>query len=230
MVKKRKKTYKYKIIITNQGKEVGKKNIGLYTDLPSAMDAYNKIIEESNKVIYPIRYLNITKVITKAKYEVVLLKKRDIKTKDNYFSNEYGKQVKAVIISTDQWVIYEKHAFNKEETFWVYGYNPINDRKTYNFILNNLILNNINDRYNFKEIIVFKNKLLIKYDNDFDMVLCKNYDDCVRLYTEIKSKCYKIKTILFGGLYKKGNYKIETEIVKKTGWTYKKANRRCTKP
>ena len=229
MVKKRKKIYRYKIIITNQGKEVGKV-IGLYTDISSAMMDYNNIIKESDNVIYPIKYLNITKVITKAKYEVVLLKKHDTKSKDTYFSNEYGKQVKAVVINNDNWDIYEKHPINKEETFWVYGYNPINNRKSYNFILNELILNNINDKYTLKEIIVYKNKLLIKYDTNLDIILCKNYNDCVRLYTEIKSKCYKIKTILFGGIYKEGNHEIETEIIKKTGWTYKKANRRCTKP
>jgi hypothetical protein len=230
MPRKRKKTYKYKIIITSRGKQVGKNNIGLYTDMASAIEAYNKIIEESNNVIFPVKYLNVGKVITKAKYEVILLKKRDNKTKDAYFSNEYGKQVKASIVNNDKWVIYEKHLINKEETFWVYGYNPINNRKTYNFILNELVLNNINDKYNIKEIIVFKNKLLIKYDNDFDMVLCKNYNDAIRLYEMLKSRCYKIKTILFGGCYKNGNHKIETEIVKKTGWTYKKANRRNTKP
>ena len=81
--------------------------------------------------------------------------------------------------------------------------------------------------------MVFRNKLLIENDDDFDIVICKNKNDCIRLYNELEKECVerKIKQIMFFGFVRDVNRKTTTQkIMEKTGWDKVKVNRDSTKP
>ena len=54
------------------------------------------------------------------------------------FRNEQGQFVDNVIVDKEQHVIIAKSEWLIEETFNVYGYHPVKDRKTYDFILNDI--------------------------------------------------------------------------------------------
>lgn len=40
----------------------------------------------------------------------------------------------------------DKHIYYKEESFWVYGFNPKTQRKDFNYILNEIVLAHNNDK------------------------------------------------------------------------------------
>ena len=63
--------------------------------------------------------------------------------------NEYGKLVEQNL-NIDGWVVIDKYRYNIEETFWVWGYKNKNDRKTFLWIYENIILSNIISSYDFK--------------------------------------------------------------------------------
>lgn len=127
----------------------------------------------------------------------------------------------------------DKHIYYKEESFWVYGFNPKTQRKDFNYILNEIVLAHNNDKNYFKRIMIFKNKLIIQYDFDIDMVICKNQEDAIRLYNEleVKTKKAKCRNVFFNGIVAKSNKDwIMEMIMNKTGWNKQKVIRSSTKP
>lgn len=201
----------------------------------SAFKKFNELIEENKKnVVFPVKTIankNISRGLIKADYEILLIKRRKENDSDAKLRNEYGQFVDHVIVDNDKWVIVDKHIYNREESFWVYGFNPKTQRKNFNFILNEMILVN-NDKNYFKRVIIFKNKLVIQYDFDIDIVICKNQEDAIRLYNALEEgvKKAKYKNIFFNGIVSNSNkawaFKL---IMDKTGWNKDKVRRSETK-
>ena len=133
----------------------------------------------------------------------------------------------------DNWIIYERANYDKEESFWVYGYHPVYQRKDFNWIYENLIANNV-DKFNIKQILVYRNKLLISTTYELNMVLCKNESDCIRLYNELEKEkiAKKLKYVFFNGdayhsKLKKTWFK---KIQDLTGWDTLKIRRKSLRP
>ena len=108
-----------------------------------------------------------------------------------------------------------------------YGINIDND-----FIYNEMIKN---DAYEYVSVVCFKNKLVIEYDYDMNIVICKNIDDCIRLYNTLNDRCLseKITKAVFKGqiTFKSSLYKgIIHKIMEKTGWKETKVCRASTRP
>lgn len=146
--------------------------------------------------------------------------------------NEYGKYVDC-ITGNDDWVFIDELPYMVEETFWVYGYNPKKQRKTYQFIFDELIKSEKADKH-LKQIVVFRNKLLISSIDNLDMVICKNHADSIRLYNELESECAakKMKYITFSGDIqpKTLTFRIWYDKIRKlTNWTYRKINKNSTR-
>ena len=178
MKKKKKKTvnnYKnnYQIIITQNKKQT--EYIGCYKNLSQVLKKYNDLLEENKNIIFPVKYIN-TKFIHEVEYELVILKIKD--NNDNTdeqlkLLNEVGKYIETTITSkyTDnskygkknknEYVIYDKSKWNKEENFWVYGYHPKYQRKTFNFIFETYIMPMKYNKNGFNRLTCFKNKLLM---------------------------------------------------------------------
>ena len=112
----------------------------------------------------------------------------------------------------------DKNEWLIEETFHVYGFDPIRERKNFDYIYNNIILKNTSI---YSRILVYNNKLIHHYDDDFDMVICKSPSQAVELYDMIEKMIdtKKIPTIFFmGKISGSMSTWILNEIEKKTGW------------
>lgn len=200
-----------------------------------AIESYNKILSKNNKKIrFPVRYLNNDTEIVPANYELILMKRKCSDDPDKpLLRNEIGQLVPHES-NSERMIIYKKDEFLFEETFWVYGLNNKSQRKDFDYILNEIVLRNvIRVKYPIKRILIYKNKLVIEDDDDFDMIICKNENDCARLYTELEKeiKKLKIKSVFFSGFSKEvTNSRLVEKIMDKTGWTEEKVKRRNTRP
>ena len=206
----------------------------------TALAAFNKIIIENNKKVrFPVRYSSRDHKLIPSKYELLLMKTKTETDLDNpLLRNEFGKLVPHVSNSTKM-IIYQKEEYLFEETFWVYGMNPKSQRKDFNYILNDIVLEDIRSKgllkikYPIKTILIYKNKLIIEDDNDFEIIMCKCENDATRLYTELKSEVdkLKIKCVFFSGFVKGNNInRWENRISEKTGWPMLKIKRKSTRP
>lgn len=197
-------------------------------------DAYTKLQEletVNNDIVFPRRFLN-NGIINNAKYEYLILERNRFGDKnDNLLRNEFGKFVEQKITNNTKWIVREKINRLVEETFWVYGFDPKADRKTCSWILENLILLNIESPYDIIRILIYKNKFIIKYDNKpMRMVMCKNKSDAIRLYNFISDqiRIKKIKQVVCIGAYNvvcDSRRELEQDIMNLTGWDKRKIQR-----
>ena len=217
------KPYSYKIISCRNG--IQNKFIGRYRDIKEAYSVFNSLKFQDNNVIFPSNITGIHQIENSID-EYILIEKNEDKT-STLLRNEYGKFVEQTT-NKNGWIIIDKFRYKREEEFWVYGYNSKNDRKTFLWIYNNLIISDLYDNLDFKRIFLYKNKIVIKNDaNEIELVLCKDESDAVRFYnkTEEWIKRDKIKQVLFMGDYSSisdRRRKLEDELIALTGWTKKK--------
>ena len=220
---KPKAPYTYKIISCRNG--VQNKFIGRYRTIEDAYEVFNDLKTKDKNVIFPSNITGIHQIENSVD-EYILIEQNDDKT-STLLRNEYGKLVEQTI-NKEGWIIIDKFRYKKEETFWVYGYNSRNDRKTFLWIYQNLIVANTDFIFDFKRIILYKNKVVIKNDeNDINIVFCKDESDAIRMYNKIEewAKRDKNKQILFMGDFSAisdRRRKLEDELIALTGWTKKK--------
>ena len=225
----------YHIITTNNGVQI--KDIYSAVNIDMALAKLRAFQIQFNKNIqFPVKYTSNKneKTFTECDYRLMLIKKKiDNDTYKGKIRNEYGKFVDCVT-SSDEWVFIEELPYQVEETFWVYGYNPKTDRKTYQFIVDEFINYNKKDKYFFKEIVIYRNKLLIDSISGLEIIICKNHQDSVRLYNSLQeySKNKKYKNILFAGDIHKNSYSYEkwyNKIHELTHWNRRKINKNTTR-
>ena len=225
----------YHIITTNNGVQI--KDIYSAVNIDMALAKLRAFQIQFNKNIqFPVKYTSNKneKTFTECDYRLMLIKKKiDNDTYKGKIRNEYGKFIDCVT-SSDEWVFIEELPYQVEETFWVYGYNPKTDRKTYQFIVDEFINYNKKDKYFFKEIVIYRNKLLIDSISGLEIIICKNHQDSVRLYNSLQeySKNKKYKNILFAGDIHKNSYSYEkwyNKIHELTHWNSRKINKNTSR-
>lgn len=215
------------IVIMKNNKRV--KRIATAWWKTTAYIKYNKAIEENHKnVKFPVVITETTekkqkenKRSAKQKYEIMLLQKvsNNIGENVSYLRDKTGKFIENVIVDKNEYVILAKDDWFIEDTFSVYGYHPYKDRKDFNFLVNEIILNGC-DRNNIRRIFVYNNRLVIQYDTDFDFVTCKTVDEAHRLYSTLEKHLKGNKNIVFTGkLTKEMSSWFLNELEKKTGWS-----------
>ena len=219
----------FKIISSLNGKQ--NEYIGCYQTYSDAINKLNELENENNKIIFPRKYIN-SETVYMLKDEYLLLEKNREGDKNNgMLRNDYGKFIEHEISNNDKWIIRDKIKRYVEETFWVYGFDPKKDRKTFTWIYDYLLLGSIENSYDVIRIMVYKNKLLIKYDNKpMSIIMCKNMNDSIRMYNLIYDKINKnkIKQIICIGTFNKvsdSRRLIEKEIMELTGWNKIKVQR-----
>lgn len=225
----------YRIIITTQKKILG----DVYSCMSKnrAVIVYNKIIETNkNSVRFPIAYSSRDRRLLPYKNEILLMKTKEPHDDDfSVFRDEYGRLIKHVA-NSDKMIIYKKEPYLIEEKFWVYGFHPKEQRKTFYEILETIILKDVNTKLKYlqKRILVYRNKLIIEDEyGDIDIVICKCKEDCVRLYFELEKELskMKIKSIFFSGSPARSTKRtIINKIREKTGWNDTKIYRDSTRP
>ena len=217
---KKKKNYPkfpYQIIITRNG--VQKERIKNYKTIKDAyIDFHNLISENDKNITFHQKYINYGKIY-EIKDEILIIKKRDendenftilrndlgqfsqfvAKQKsDNVDENQliYGKQNEG-----KSWIIIDKHPWKYEETFWCFGFHPKYERKDFNFIYNNFILEHTKEYGVILRVLIYLNKIIFDFGNDMNIVFCKNTEDAERLYMTLMNKAntIKLKNVLWCG-------------------------------
>ena len=221
----------FQIILTSRGKML--RTICTAETEKNIYKRFESLLEENKSVVFPIRHLNCEKIVP-AQYELYIIKRKDKADKElTPLKDENGKIIDYGT-SDEDWVIYDRADYDMEESFWVYGYHPIYQRKDFNWIWENLVKACSDDKYSYKQIMVFKNKLLIDSGTKLDMVLCKNVSDCIRLYNELeeRKKKKKLKNVVFSGDYSKSRLRKEIyqRLIDLTNWPLRKLNRNSLRP
>ena len=221
----------YHIILVNHDKM--KEDLFWTDSVATVNKEFKTMVEENKSVIFPIKFNNKTEII-ESSYEIMIIKARDkTESRETKVMDEYGKFVNYAT-NDDDWIIYDRSPYYIEETFWVYGYHPRLQRKDFKWIYDNFISNNSNNKYLFKTVQLFKNKILVECNGKLDMVICKNKQDAIRMYNMIEEWCErdKMKYVGFMGDLSYSKYKSDwiTKIQKLTNWTRKKITRMSTRP
>ena len=227
------KRNKWQIILCNHGNYIAT----LHT-CPSETVAYrhfNKLTEQSDKVVYPKLWNTFKNEIVESKYEIVMLKCRDKKDKQEITKVlDETNTFTAYATNEENWLIHDRRSYKIEETFWVYGYHPKLQRKDFNWILDNLVLNELRVHGNFKTMAVYRNKLLIQFNTTLEMVICKNEHESIRLYNKIEEILTKkrLRNVIYVGNLRRSKYKREwmDKIQELTGWDRRKIKRSSTRP
>lgn len=230
-----KKVY-YQIILTSHGRRLD--YLGYYNTELQANRAFLKMVTENEKVVFPVETicLDNSNKQPEAKYELVIIKRRNEKESNvTKIRNEDGDYIEHTT-DNDGWVVYDKAPYKKEESFWVYGYHPIIQRKDFMFVYDEMVKPKVTNRNSFLTIYIYKNKVLLETTDTLDMIICKNKKDSIRFYNLLQTFCEndkKIKYYLFNGdwsLTKERKERCEEKIQKLTNWDLRKIRRSTTKP
>jgi len=186
--------------------------------------------KSENKVLFPKQFVN-DKEIKPVEYKICVVKDTE---GDDTFRTSRDNMGRTYIESPmfDIWTILDETPYKIEETFWIYGFNPVTERKTIRDVIK-LVGKNSYSHKKTKQIIVVYNKLLIHNEDQFDMVICKCKEDAQRLHHALATaaKRNKMKSLIFMGTAKDSTIPQYYDIIEEnTDWDRKKIRRRSTKP
>ena len=224
----------YIIVQTRENKQA--KYVGRYHTIQDAYAKKEEIEKLNSEVVFPRQKVNNGEKqdeIFDDTSQYLILEKNTSNDSPNKLRNEFGKFIVHEVVG-GKWLVVDKFPCVTEETFWVYGYNNKTDRKTFDWIYNELVEKHIEGKYDIVLIYLYNNKVIFKYDNDdFEFVICKCISDAIRMYNliEERSKKKRRQVILTGGTggYSKRGKEIIEMIRKKTGWKNKKIWERSTR-
>lgn len=220
--------FNFKIISCKNGNQ--NKLIGKYRSLEDAYAEFNELKKKDSNVIFPVSANGVDKLKNSID-EYVLIEKCDKEA--SVFRNEYGKLVEH---KTNQpgWAIIDKFRYYKEETFWVYGYSKSSERKTFIWIYYNLLIGDLETKYDHKQVLTYKNKVIFKSSEGYmDIIFCKTESDAIKFYNLLEKyiRKEKIKQVFFIGDFSaisKQRKKLEDEIMELTGWNRKRVQMKNT--
>jgi hypothetical protein len=187
-------------------------------------------LRKDNKIDMPQKHINYKDIIP-VEYEILLIKERGETDENRIVRDKLGKLVEEKNDSP-KWVIIDSAPYQLEETFWVYGYDNRFERFTVRDIIKKILMKGIRTKNGTKEIIVVKNKLIIRGD-ELDFIICKCPDDCLRLHNKLKeiAKDSKTNKLLFLGIASEKTAGDIYDLIKeKTGWNMTKIWRTTTRP
>ena len=222
----------FSIILTNHGKQL--KTIFSDTTEKKIYKKLDELLKENKKVVFPMEWNNHYHHIIETDYELVIIKCKDIGDKDvNKVKNDYGEYVDYES-SDEDWIVIDRARYNIEETFWVYGYHPKLQRKDFQWIYDNFILKDSKDKYKFKSVALYLNKILIECEGKLDLIMCKNKSDSIRFFNQLEefAKKDKLKYVMFIGDISHSKHKNDwvDKIRNLTHWNDIKIKRPSTRP
>lgn len=219
----------FHIILLNHGRRLN--DLFQTPNEKEANVEFRRLLEDNKNVDFPVRYNTSWKGLEESEYELVIIKKSNGTESSGKIRDAFGNYIEYET-NNDNWVVYDRATFDKEESFWVYGYNPTMQRKSYKWVFDNLISRNNNIKQYVKFIYVFYNKFIVDCNGSFDMVICKTPSDAVRMYNYINRDVEKnkYKNIMFMGKIEDGAHKRSwvNRISMETGWNRKKVLRKST--
>lgn len=204
--------------------------IGIFHNLDEVEVAKKYLLDENSKVIFKKRNTILLSTKKNEEYlsEYVVLErvKGEILDNTTKLRNSFGKLVEHTT-TNEKWRIIDKFPCEKEETFWMYGYNPRYDRKTFSWIEEKYIEEPINNNiFLIIRVAVLNNKVIFRYESEnIEFVICKNVSDAIRFYNLLLKKYEKNKKVIFTGriiIRSSIGNKIINIIQNKTGWDRRK--------
>lgn len=191
-----------------------------------AVEYYRKMVEENhNTVAFPKDFVCNTSKGKPHKLDMEIILVRRTREgeyiTDTAGKDEWGRVVKINVKGQKDYVLLERDEWYVEETFYCYGYHPIRDQKTYQFIWDNWLMNGGPSYDNSKRITRWNNKVIIKYVEGFDFIVCRTPVQAEQLYFKMMGDCdeKKIKFLYFMGKVAKGMVtQLIDDIYEKTGW------------
>lgn len=212
----------FRIIITEGGERV--KTLSRTRTLLDAYDQYNSYISENKEsVIGPKKYINVNGGkpydVNTINFEILLVENvGEGNTYKTSFREEGGKYVESKIVDSEQHVILAKHMWMVPEYYTVYGYNPINDKKTGKWIYDNIVMHDIS-KIDHEMVILFNQRILVQRNDDIDIVTCRYIEDAENLFNHIRLVAQKEKNITFlEHVPQNVAYRLNKKIEEKTGW------------
>lgn len=213
------------IYLMKNGKRLVNEVFGNRKYKVAALQLFHKLVEENhNSVQYPKTFSSYGNKIYDLKYELILVQKlnNEGEEKVTLLRDENGKFVENYFTDTQNYKIIEKSDWYVEETFAVYGFNPSSERKDFNYIFNNIVLKNTDV---YTRLIVISRFVIHHYDDDMDIIMCKNKAQAIELYDKIEKVLDKKKypNIFFMGKVEKTSSSwLINDMQKKTGWNREK--------
>lgn len=224
----------YMVVIVKEKKRI--RVLGTAWWKSNAYKIFNEAIETNRKKSKFKKTFYVTRtegnaVVKDIKYEIVIIKKtKEGEETVSQFRNEQGKFVDNVIIDWPGHVILDKDEWYAEETFGVYGFHPSREKKTYNFILNELLLNTGDCGDEMKRVMVYKNILIIHRTDDFDFVTCFDEEQAAMLYDMLQDDILKLKRkyiVFMGRVSEEMTSEWIDRFEEKTGWDRKRLYYGC---
>lgn len=210
--------FTFKIISCKNGNQ--NKLIGKYRSEKEAYEAFNELKKQNGSLIFPVSITGVNKLKNSID-EYILIEKNN--NDSSILRNEYGKLVEHKT-NQEGWNIVDKFRYFMEETFWVWGYDNRSERKTFLWIFQNILLDGIVTKFDHKQVLTYKNKVIIKTSEGYmDIIFCKTESDAIKFYNLLEKyvKKYRCKQIFFIGDFSsisKQRKKLEEEIIELTGW------------
>tara|TARA_B100000925_G_scaffold199150_1_gene150863 strand:+ start:11957 stop:12616 length:660 start_codon:yes stop_codon:yes gene_type:complete len=218
----------YRVILTKNGDY--KMTLHRCKTIEASFINYHKIIDDNKSVMFPKKFINYDG-IKPVKYRLYIVKDTEdgdkFRTRRDSMGRTYSEKPLFGI-----WTVIDDQHYELEETFWLYGRDPKNDRVTIHEIINSLF-KNITEINHSKQIIVVHNKLIIYNEKQFDMVICKCKKDAQRLHHELNKSVTKAKInglVFMGTASKVMTGKMYDIIKENTGWDILKIRRTSTRP
>ena len=218
--------YNYKVVSCHNGRQDG--YYGAFVKPEEAYETVEELLKDQKDIIFPARVQITDRIISSRDEYLILEKDRTGDKEAPLLRNEYGKLVKQET-NSDKWIVLDKFSYDTEETFWVYRYDPVRGRKTFEWIYYNIIIGNIETSYDVKRVMLYKNKIVVKDDaGNMDIIFCKTVSDAIRFYNLLSD--WVIQKKMKKHIFMLGNYSeigdkrraLEKELVEKTGWTIRK--------
>jgi hypothetical protein len=169
---------KYLIVLFKN--KVRKKIIKKYQNGKSAMNFFNNLISENEKVIFPREVENTVD----SNYEVAVLEKNSQRLLPTYMTDEFGRSIKVKLENPDYNIIkispyrYPETIFDIER----------NKKITVDFFLNRYL-----PKVGVKVMSVLNNKVIIQNDDEVRLFSLKSENEAERFIAEISSLFYKNK-------------------------------------
>lgn len=156
---------KYLIVLFKNKRK--KKIINKFKTYKRVDEAFNKLVSESNNVIFNKQYENGVK----SKYEIAILERRSGNMEPILLRDELGRNIK-VELEDDDYKIIRIEDYRENE--YILDYSNSNKLSTQEFISKYL------DPTGFKLVSKLNNKIIVQNDNKISLFTLKNEDDSFR--------------------------------------------------
>lgn len=170
--------YKFQIVLFKN--KIKKKIINKFKTFKKAVFYFNNLIEESDKVIFPVRYENGVL----SRYELTILEKKKSNSQKLFIKDEMGRQIK-VDLDDEELSINRIVSFEIEEEFL--------DYQTKKKITSEKFIKNYLSVTGIKMISKLNNKVIVQIDENYKLFTMKTNSDASRFLDELGQHLRKIK-------------------------------------